>query len=159
MWGISCYCFLCLLLKVFKEVTCSHLCPEKMPSFPLVWVRAENMKLSGGLITMASSMEFSRREYWGRLPFPTPGDLLDARTEPASLGPSASADRFFTTAPGERGNPTFFGLFSKYLLSVKEYSRPGNLQWTKDLHEAYILVGSNCYSLSCVQDSLWPYGL
>ena len=63
MWGISCYSFLCLLLRVFREVTCSHLCPEKMTSFPLVWLRAENMKFSGGLIMITSSMEFSRQEY------------------------------------------------------------------------------------------------
>ena len=71
-----------------------------MTSFPLVWLRAENMKLSGGLIMITSSMGYSRQEYWGRLPFPTPGDLLDPGIEPASLGSSASADRFFTTAPG-----------------------------------------------------------
>ena len=71
-----------------------------MTSFPLVWLRAENMKFSGGLIMITSSMEFSRQEYWGRLPFPTPGDLLDAGIEPASLGSSASADRVFTTVPG-----------------------------------------------------------
>ena len=70
-----------------------------MPSFPLVWVRAENMKLSGGLITMASSMEFSRREYWGRLPFPTPGDLPDPGIKPMSLAPPALAGGFFTTVP------------------------------------------------------------
>ena len=27
------------------------------------------------------SMEFSRQEYWNRLPFPTPGDLLDPAIE------------------------------------------------------------------------------
>ena len=31
------------------------------------------------------STEFSRQEYWSRLPFPTPGDHLDPGTEPASL--------------------------------------------------------------------------
>ena len=30
-------------------------------------------------------MEFSRQEYWSRLPFPTPGDLPDPRIKPASL--------------------------------------------------------------------------
>ena len=28
------------------------------------------------------SMEFSRQEYWSRLPFPSPGDLLNTGTEP-----------------------------------------------------------------------------
>ena len=31
------------------------------------------------------SMGFSRQEYWSRLPFPTPGDLLDLRIEPRLL--------------------------------------------------------------------------
>ena len=30
------------------------------------------------------SMEFSRQEYWGGLPFPTPEDLPDSGTEPVS---------------------------------------------------------------------------
>ena len=30
------------------------------------------------------SMEFSRQEYWGELPFPTPGDLPNPGIEPAS---------------------------------------------------------------------------
>ena len=44
------------------------------------------------------STEFSRQEYWNRLPFPTPGDLPNPGTKPASL---AWAGGFFTTsAPG-----------------------------------------------------------
>ena len=31
------------------------------------------------------SMGFSRQEYWGGLPFPTPGDLPDSGIEPLSL--------------------------------------------------------------------------
>ena len=31
------------------------------------------------------SMEFSRQEYWSRLPFPSPGDLPDLGIKPASL--------------------------------------------------------------------------
>ena len=42
------------------------------------------------------SMGFPRQEYWSRLPFPTPRDLLNPRTEPASLMSPALADRFFT---------------------------------------------------------------
>ena len=30
-------------------------------------------------------MGFSRQEYWSRLPFPSPGDLLDLRIKPTSL--------------------------------------------------------------------------
>ena len=45
------------------------------------------------------SMEFPRQEYWSGLPFPSPEDLSDPGTEPAS---PALADRFFTTElPGK----------------------------------------------------------
>ena len=44
------------------------------------------------------SMEFSKQEYWSRLPFPTPGDPPDLGTEPASLASPALAGRFFTTS-------------------------------------------------------------
>ena len=43
------------------------------------------------------SMEFSRQEYWSRLPFPPPGDLPDPGIEPASLVSPAWTGRFFTT--------------------------------------------------------------
>ena len=45
------------------------------------------------------SMEFSRQEYWSRLPFPTPGDPLDPEIELESLVPPALAGGSFTTAP------------------------------------------------------------
>ena len=39
------------------------------------------------------SMEFSRKEYWSGLPFPSPGDIPDPGVEPTS---PASAGGFFT---------------------------------------------------------------
>ena len=42
------------------------------------------------------SMEFSRQEYWSRLPFPSPGDLPYAGTE---LQSHALAGGFFITEP------------------------------------------------------------
>ena len=48
------------------------------------------------------SIEYSSREYWSRLPFPTPGDLSNPGIEPASLASPALAGGFFTTsAPWE----------------------------------------------------------
>ena len=41
-------------------------------------------------------MEFSRQEYWSRLPFPTPEELLHPGIKPVSLTPPALADGFFT---------------------------------------------------------------
>ena len=43
------------------------------------------------------SLEFSRQEYWNRLLFPTPGDLLDPGIKLWSLASPALADGFFTT--------------------------------------------------------------
>ena len=51
------------------------------------------------------SMEFSRQEYWSRLPFPPPGDLPKPGIKPASLVSPVLASRFFTTAP--HGKPKF----------------------------------------------------
>ena len=44
------------------------------------------------------SMGFSRQEYWGGLPYPPPGDLLDPAIEPKSLTSPALACGFFTTS-------------------------------------------------------------
>ena len=43
-------------------------------------------------------MEFSRQEYWGRLPFLTPEDLPDPGIKPTSLASPAMAGGFFTTS-------------------------------------------------------------
>ena len=42
------------------------------------------------------SMGFSRQEHWSRLPFPSPGDLLDLWIKPASLTSPALTGGFFT---------------------------------------------------------------
>ena len=42
-------------------------------------------------------IEFSRQEYWGGVPFPTPGDLPKSEIEPESLVSPASAGGFFTS--------------------------------------------------------------
>ena len=51
------------------------------------------------------SWEFSRQEYWSRLPFPTPGDLSIPGIEPASPTAPVLADGCFTTVP--HGKPNF----------------------------------------------------
>ena len=50
------------------------------------------------------SMGFPREEYWSKLPFPSPGDLLDSRIELVSPVSPALASEFFTTEP--HGKPT-----------------------------------------------------
>ena len=44
-------------------------------------------------------MKFSKQEYWGEFPFPTPGDLPDLEIEPVSLASPTLAGRFLTSAP------------------------------------------------------------
>ena len=46
------------------------------------------------------SMGFSRQEYWGGLPFPSPGDLPDPGIEPRS--PALQADALTSEPPGKR---------------------------------------------------------
>ena len=45
------------------------------------------------------SMGFSRQEYWGGLPFPSPGDLPDPGMEPRS--PTLQADALPSEPPGK----------------------------------------------------------
>ena len=45
------------------------------------------------------SMGFSRKEYWNRLPFPSPGAIPGSEIEPVS---PALAGGFFTTEPPEK---------------------------------------------------------
>ena len=44
------------------------------------------------------SMEFFRQNFWSGLPFPTPDDLLNSGTEPASLASPTLAGGFFTSS-------------------------------------------------------------
>ena len=49
--------------------------------------------------TVTRQAPLSKQECWSRLPFLTPGNLLDPGIEPVSLATSALAGRFFTTMP------------------------------------------------------------
>ena len=51
------------------------------------------------------SVEFSRQQYWSRLPFPPPGNLLDPGIKPSSLRSPASAGGFLTIAPPGYSRP------------------------------------------------------
>ena len=60
--------------------------------FAIPWTVASQVTLS---------MEFSKQEYWRRVPIPIPGDLPHPGTEPLSPAFPALAGGFFTTAsPG-----------------------------------------------------------
>ena len=74
------------------------------------------------------SMEFSRQEYWSRLPFTSQGDFPDPGTESKSLEFPALAGRFFTIAPS--GKPQNVYMFT-YNLGM--YPKSAHIQ-TKILH-------------------------
>ena len=69
--------------------TCTHARSVMPDSFVTPWSVAYQALLS---------MEFSRQEYWGRLPFSSPGHLPGPGIESASLVSPALAGRFFTTS-------------------------------------------------------------
>ena len=71
------------------ESVCVHLCVLScVQLYVTPWTMARQEPLS---------MEFSRKEYWSGLPFPSPGDLPNPGIKPVSLASPALAGRFFTT--------------------------------------------------------------
>ena len=70
------------------------------------------------------SMEFSRQEYWSRLPFPSPRDLPNPGIEPVS--PTLWTDTLLSEPPG---NP----------ISQRK-AVPKNAQTTTQLHSSHMLV-------------------
>ena len=71
-------------IEVCMYVHCSVMSDSLIP-----WTIAHQAPLS---------MEFSRQEYWGRLPFPSPGDLPDPELKPRS--PALQADSVLSEPPG-----------------------------------------------------------
>ena len=84
--------------------------------FAILWIGAHQAPVS---------MEFSRKEYWGGLPFSTPGNLPDPGIEPASLvSPALAGDFFFFFKP-----LTYLGNPSKWHnvdISVESFSTQRN---------------------------------
>ena len=84
--------------------------------FAILWIGAHQAPVS---------MEFSRKEYWGGLPFPTPGNLPDPGIEPASIvSPALAGDFFFFFKP-----LTYLGNPSKWHnvdISVESFSTQRN---------------------------------
>ena len=63
---------------------------QSCPTFAIPWTIAYQAP---------PSMEFSRQEYWSRLPFPSPGDLPDPGIKPRS--PTLQADALPSEPPGK----------------------------------------------------------
>ena len=69
------------------------------------------------------SMEFSRQEYWSRLPCPPPGDLPNPGIEPTALMSPALSGGFFTTGATWEAIE-FPESYSKFPLAVYLYMFP-----------------------------------
>ena len=75
-------------------------------------------------------MEFSRQEYWSRLPCPPPRDIPHPGTEPTSLKSHALASRFFTTSinweatftPLSPTNMIIFQMQAKMMVGIEKGS-------------------------------------
>ena len=83
-------CVVCVCVCVCMH---THMCAQSCPTLYAPWTVVHQAPLF---------MEFSRQEYWSRLPFLTPGDLPDPGVEPMSLESPALASEFFTTVPPEK---------------------------------------------------------
>ena len=77
-----------------------------------LWVMFDSFVTPWGIVHQAPlSMGFPRQEYWSGLLFPSPGDLPDPGTEPAS---PALPGRFFTTEPPNTPNTGMVQRFSSF---------------------------------------------
>ena len=95
---MMCVCgCVCVCVCVCVKGVCVHvLSCVQLFAIPLNWSPPSSV-----------SMEFSRKEYWGGLPFPTPGHLPDPRIEPASLvSPALTGNFFFFKPRSHLGNPS-----------------------------------------------------
>ena len=67
------------------------------------------------------SMEFSRQEYWSRLPYPPPGDFPNPKMESTFPASPVLAGRFFTSEL--LGKPPFFNIHSYVIRFLASDSR------------------------------------
>ena len=95
------------ILYYLTELLYMKIClmPRAMPCLLLsqVWLFCSPMDQA------PLSIEFSRQEYWSRLPYPYPSDLPDPGIELVSLVSPALASKFFTTATWDIPHTRFQG--------------------------------------------------
>ena len=76
------------------------------------------------------SMGFSRREYWSKLPFPSPGDHLDPGIEPSF--PTLQVDSL-TSEPWENSSVIYFIHGSVYMCNTYWIAQGTRLHALHDL--------------------------
>ena len=72
-------------------------------------------------------MEFSKQEYWSRLPFPALGNLPDTVFEPQSLVSPALAGRSFTTSATREAQTNYITVYSSVGLDLLHQNHLGAL--------------------------------
>ena len=77
------------------------------------------------------SMEFSRQECWGGLPFPSPGDLPDPGIKPTSLASPALAGGFFTSWGTGEAPVIRIGKSQPFLFWIETELRPAS--WATEI--------------------------
>ena len=121
-------------------------------SAPLV-ARSPTCPGGGGLLpsrVSLLSMGFPRQEYWGGLPFPSPGDLPNPGVKPGS--PALQADSLPTESPGK---PCKYGILHEFMVPSKYFITDRYLlneqvnEWFASIVSAppLALIPSNCLFL------------
>ena len=91
-YGSTCYVYSKSLLFIyFIHCVCMHV-HSHVWLFPTPWEKTDRQTV---VYQAPLSMEFTRQEYWSRLPFSPPGDLPHPGNEPASLVSPLWASGFF----------------------------------------------------------------
>ena len=68
--------------------------------FATPWTVTLQLIVKATILAWRIAVQFSRQEYWNRLPFPYPGDLPDPGIEPRS--PALQADSLLSEPPEHR---------------------------------------------------------
>ena len=94
-----------ICLQIWRAYASEVLSSKIVPlEFQLLQIRSDQISrsvVSDSWRPHVLSMEFSRQEYWSRLPFPPPGDLPDPGIELTSPeAPALQADVFFFSFNG-----------------------------------------------------------
>ena len=95
-------------------------------------------------------MEFSRKEYWNGLPFPSPGDLLNPGIDPGS--PALQADALLYEPPGNpevKVTQSCLTLCDPMGYTVQGVLQAGIPQWVSLLQWIFRTQGSNRILLNC----------
>ena len=79
------------------------------------------------ILQTPSLMGFSRQEYWGGLPFPSPGGLPDAGIEPGS--PTLQTDPLSSKPPGSPTRKESVGLDKQWGKFLRKYGCKEETGW------------------------------